>query len=174
MSCWKNSASRTEFNKGINTITCRTWSLEGTTFFFFSALPNSWLYGTSLGAIFIARLSLVGERRLRRERRRAPPKVVKMQMHRLRERLPAVPKPSGNLLDESTSPPNAVLKVPRAPQFANMYYERRKGKYFGDDLKEYERTALYILGICFSHEPRKVQDAAAREKRFPKREEIYE
>jgi len=37
-----------------------------------------------------------------------------------------------------------------------MYYERRKGKYFGDGLEEYERISLLrIFSGYFSHKPHK-------------------
>lgn len=102
-------ASRMEFNKGINTITYRTWSHGATAFHvsFFLSPPFAICDRALFHSAHNFYRSSPGEAS-RRERLRTPSKVVKMQMHRLRERLPAVSKPSGNLPDESTSPLNAL------------------------------------------------------------------
>ena len=72
--------------------------------------------------------------------------------------------------------------VSQAPQFANMYYERRKGKYFGDGLEEYERISPNVY-LCFvySRDISRINPIRhmllllrKREREFSKREEIYE
>lgn len=122
-------------------------------FLFFLPFPNLRSYAIPLGAIFTARLSPVATRRTS-----SAVESRKDANARLRVRLPAVPKPPGNhqpsqCRSERALPLCPAGTVSRAPQFANMYYERRKGKYFGDALEDERIPRSRISSGYSSHKP---------------------
>lgn len=125
----------------------RSWLFA---FLFFSTLPN-------LCAIFSAQ-SLLGSRR----------GVASRTTSAVESRKDANARVSGRDCQLSqnrreTYPMNPpALSIPpwklrpagivrRAPQFANMYYERRKDKYFVDGLEEYECIPCSVYSQDISH-----------------------
>jgi len=170
-----------EFNKDINTITCRTWPRRETTLhilFFFPFFPICDRAPSQFLPLVrrrgVATRTTTSTVESRKDANASPGEIASCpETHSMNP--PALSMPPWKLCPAGN--------VSQAPQFANMYYERRKGKYFGDGLEEYERISPNVY-LCFvySRDISRINPIRhmlllllrKREREFSKREEIYE
>jgi len=134
-------ASRAEFNKGLNIITCIRSHEKAIFRPFFSTLPNLWLHPTRRN---FYRSSLVWKAS-QRKRWRPPSKVVKMQMQQSSKKIASCLE-TAEKPDESTSLRNDTWKLcsrenrESDSSIRKYVYERRKGKYFGEQVFRFGRV----------------------------------